>query len=150
MWHLVDDTGEKEETMLIIGEKKDKKRWKMVRFEPGDHFDYEGPSYAIIKTRTKHGLETFTSKLGIPWLCGVLFLGGGGHGTQFWCLDKKWAAAVLKLYKEDAASQPVQPFASDAEAQDYIAKHGNKDPNFENCQDPNNWIIYPEDQWRSI
>ena len=132
MWHLVDDTGEKEETMLIIGEKK-----------------YKGPYYAIIKTRTKHGLETFTSKLGIPRLCGVLFLGGDGSDA-FWCLDEKWSAAVLKLYKEKAASQPVQPFASDAEAKDYIAKHGNKEPNFENCQDPNNWIIYPEDQWRSI
>ena len=135
--------------MLIIGEKKDKKHWKMVRFEPGDNLDYEGPSYATVNLKTKHGLETFTSKLGIPRLCGVLFL-GGGHGTQFWCLDKKWAAAVLKLYKEKASSQPVQPFASDAEAQNYIAKHGNKYPNFENCQDPNNWIIYPEDQWRSI
>ena len=135
--------------MLIIGEKKDKKRWKMVRFEPGDHLDYEGPSYAIIETRTKHGLETSTDKIGYPRLCGVLFL-GGAESDFFNCLDERWVAAVLKLYKENAASQPVKPFASNAEAKDYIAKHGNKDPNFAHLRDLNNWTIYPEDQWRSI
>lgn len=149
MWHIADDTGGKEETMLIIGEKKDKKWWKLVRFEPGDHLDYEGPSYATVNLKTKHGLKSSTSKIGYPWLCGVLFLGRDGRDS-FWCIDKKLVAAVLELNEENASSQPVQPFASDADAQDYIAKHGNKDPNSADLRDLNNWTVYPENEWRSI
>ncbi len=135
--------------MLIIGENIKGRSKKLVRFEPGDSLDYEGPHYATVNLKTKHGLRSFTSKIGYPRLCGVLFL-GGDERDFFNCLDERWVAAVLKLYKEEAASQPVQPFASDAEAKDYIAKHGNKDPTFAHLRDLNDWTIYPEDQWRSI
>lgn len=134
--------------MLIIGENKNNKGHKAARLEAGDVLTSRGA--CTFWLTTKHGLKIVTDKVGYPWSCGVLFLGGDGEGSYF-CLDIGWVAGALKVIEDDAVGNvKISPLSNEGEAQDYVAKHGNKDPNFAHLRDLNNWTIYPEDQWRSI
>lgn len=132
--------------MLIIGEDKDNQSHKVVRLEFGDVLTSRGARTFWLTT--KHGLKMITDKVGYPDVGRVLFL-GYDHGYFYVCIDAKWVAGALKITAENTLGDvPIIPFDGDAEA--YIVSHGNLDPHFANLSQPENWIIYPEDQWRSI
>ena len=128
--------------MIIIGESK-KSKYALVRLEATDRLQLDAPSYPTWTITTAKGLTCSTYKVGYPNIAGVLFL-GGKDDRAFFCIQPTWVTAALKAYHEDKPCV-VRPFENEAEAKDYIAKHGNKDPNFADLRDLNNWTIYPED-----
>ena len=133
--------------MLIIGELRQQQNRKLVQFERGDKLIIE---YQECLLKTKHGMMSSTDKCGGDQIRYAKVTIVGFLDDDILCnAEPQWVAAIDKMQRNGTDGE-VKPFASKHEAEAYLNNISEQNETWENMRNPDNWTIYPEDQWEEI